>query len=258
VREEELLGELQGGFPGRLEHAEAVFHAGSAHGDRRGRAGDRGACGQGGACLARNCRPKKRGLRITVSTSCFIPKPHTPFSGRRGEHQRVYAPRFAAAGKYAGQSGGLTTGTTRTQALWRRRCPAETDAWRRCWRPSGAPEAAWKPGPRALTGSAGTRRRRSWGSTLLLCEPGAGPGRVSAVGPRRYGDRERVSVAEERAGLCLRAHARLPGEVRRLRSLVPAGRRRLRPWIRSDCALRRPGKRPISPTWTSCARCSGR
>jgi radical SAM superfamily enzyme YgiQ (UPF0313 family) len=26
---------------------------------------------------------KNRGLRITVSTSCFIPKPHTPFSGRR-------------------------------------------------------------------------------------------------------------------------------------------------------------------------------
>lgn len=95
----------------------------------------------------KECTPNpKRGVTITVSTACFVPKPHTAFQWEaQGEHGGVPAAGQAAAGQHAGPfhplqlarsghqlpGGGVLTGDRRVadviEEAWRQ--GAKFDAW---------------------------------------------------------------------------------------------------------------------------------
>lgn len=79
VTQEDLLASCPDGLRRGVQRREAVFHAGPAHGDRRGRAGHRRSGGRVMHTWRESASNKNRGVRITVSTSWFVPKPHTAF-----------------------------------------------------------------------------------------------------------------------------------------------------------------------------------
>ena len=69
---------------------------------------------------------KQRGVRITVSTSCFIPKPHSPFQWRRRCRWRNTAAAWSCSAAASRRRTSATTGTTLTPALSRRPSRAAT------------------------------------------------------------------------------------------------------------------------------------
>ena len=82
LTEEDLLHSCRICVRGGMEFRQALLYAGIAHGDRRGHWEIARIADHVVHTWRESAPDKRRGVSVTVSTSWFVPKPHTAFSGR--------------------------------------------------------------------------------------------------------------------------------------------------------------------------------
>ena len=132
------------------------------------------------------------GVRITVSTSWFVPKPHTAFQWEAQipveEYQRRVKP--AAGRPEAGQVHHLQLARPGDQLIWRRFSPGGTAAWPTCWSGPGSMGPSSTPGASISTTSGGWMpwRPADWTGTSTPTGSGRAGRGVSLVPHRPHGD----------------------------------------------------------------------
>lgn len=119
---------------------------------------------------------KNRGLRLTVSTSWFVPKPFTAFQWEAQISRAEYERRVKLLRRPSPPRRSTTTGTTGTPASWRRCWPGETGGWAGCWRRPSGRGRVWTPGATISTSAAGWRPSGSAAWTRRSTPAGSGAG----------------------------------------------------------------------------------
>ena len=171
---------------------------------------------------------KSRGLRITVSTSFFVPKPFTPFQWEAQITRDEYHRRVD-----------LLRGSIKNKSIQYNWHEMETQLHRSgagSWRPAAGEAAGnglaqgWAAGLlervfllRALDGSL----CRDWHRPRFLRPAGAPQGRDPALEHDRHWRSPGIPVAGTGAGISLGHHAGLPSAVHGLRRQLPAAGRRV-------------------------------
>ena len=173
-----------------------------------------------------------RGVRITVSTSCFVPKPHTAIPvGGADLRERSTSGGWTCCGRlHQEQVHHRTTGTTpETSYIWRRCWLVATGGWGSCWKRSGARVGRLDSWSEYFSFERWMEAFAETAASTQISTP-CGSARKDEMLPWSMIDIWRspgIPVAGTGAGISLGHHAGLPSAVYGLRRQLPAAGRRV-------------------------------